>query len=114
MDQESQERFRKIEEMLLKFAANDLIFQQRLEAWGKRAEDDRILLDQLMQSQLRLEASKERQETMIAELKATTAELKAGNEESRLREFRLEDLATSHQRVLRLHEGRISQIENAA
>ena len=128
MDQESQERFRKIEEMLLKFAANDLIFQQRLEAWERRTEDDRILLDQLLQSQLRLEASKERHEIMIAELKlaniearrresrmdALLEEVKVLSEESQHREFRLEEVVTLHQKSLRNHEGRISQVESAA
>ncbi len=107
MDQESQERFRRIEEMILKFAAQDLILAQRLEAVERKSEDDRILLDQLLQSQLRLEA-------MTEELKVSNAELKAGNEESRRREFRLEDIVVDHQKVLRLHEGRIGQIERAA
>ncbi|NOT64162.1 MAG: hypothetical protein HOP19_28435 [Acidobacteria bacterium] len=100
MDQESQERFRKIDEMMLKFATNNLIIQQQI-------DNNNILLDQLIKSQLRLEASTE-------ELKASTDELRAANEESRRRDFTLEEIATSHQRVLRLHEGRISQLENAA
>ncbi len=93
MDQESQERFRKIDEMMLKFATNNLVIQQQI-------DNNNILLDQLIKSQLRLETS--------------TEELKAATEESRRREFRLEDIVVDHQKVLRNHEGRISQFEKAA
>lgn len=99
MDLESQERFRKMEEMMLKFAMNNLVIQQQI-------DNNNILLDQLIKSQLRLEESNEK-------LRVMTEELRASNEESRSREFRLEEITTSHQRVLRLHEGRISQIETA-
>lgn len=128
MDQESQERFRQIEELVLKVAVNDLASRQRVDRLEKQMENNNILLDQLVQSQLRLEASNEELraateesrrrtshlEKMTAEIRASTEELKAATEESRRRELRLEDLAVDHHRVLRIHEGRIKQIENAA
>jgi hypothetical protein len=121
MDQESQERFRKIDEMMLKFATNNLVIQQQI-------DNNNILLDQLIKSQLGLEASKERHEIMIAELKlaniearrresrmeALLEEVKVLCEESQHREFRLEGVVTLHQKSLRNHEGRLSQIESAA
>lgn len=114
MDQESQERFRKIDEMMLKFATNNLIIQQQI-------DNNNVLLDQLLKSQLRLEESNEKLKAATEEsrrrelhLEEMIEELKAANEESRRREFRLEDIVTDHQKVLRNHEGRISQFEKAA